>query len=193
MGPQGGANLLDVLLDVIGEHGDDLRDRNLLAAAGHRALQDEVLLPGGRDVAQQVGRVAAVGLEEREGGLDGADLAAWEKHIDHEEANLCHQVGCAWPATVFYRLKEHYSDGGDGPLPNEGAEYRTAFCQRHSQRGDCGSEDRDSNYELLAGEPDAVPHVDVRRSATAGPVLIDEVNAELLRDLVRGPKRDQEE
>lgn len=78
-----------------------------------------------------------------EGGMDGFDESAWER---------CHQVGCSEPATVFYRLKQVFADNGEGPIPST-LGHRTAFCARHSERGDCGREDADDNYEIISGAP----------------------------------------
>lgn len=76
------------------------------------------------------------------------------------DAEECHQFGCSEPAETVYRLKQEFSDRGDGPLPDLGVqEVRRAFCTRHARRGDCGREDSDRNYEHVSG-PDPRPRTD---------------------------------
>jgi hypothetical protein len=62
-----------------------------------------------------------------------------------EIRDLCDQEGCSRPWTTMLNLKKRYSNDGfvhPGACP----EYR-CFCDRHKERGDCGLEDADSNYE----------------------------------------------
>ena len=62
---------------------------------------------------------------------------------------ICDQEGCSAGATVRYRLIHQYCREGhksDPSLPT----YRH-FCDRHKQRGDCGLDDADSNYESTSG------------------------------------------
>lgn len=81
-------------------------------------------------------------------GLD----SAW-----NEMKRLCFQPGCAERAVSTYRLKQCYRpDGSAYPAeaprigqPKAGLVRR--FCPRHLQRGDCGREDADANYEVLDG------------------------------------------
>lgn len=79
--------------------------------------------------------------------------------FDHKADNMkCHQPGCPEQGTIEYRLKGQYCqvaphDGPHKPI----FDYRRRFCQRHAERGDCGFEDSDANYEQLSG-PQAVPH-----------------------------------
>lgn len=60
----------------------------------------------------------------------------------------CDQEGCAELATVHYRKKADYCRDGHKSEPL----WPTLrhFCERHQQRGDCGMDDADSNYERLA-------------------------------------------
>lgn len=68
------------------------------------------------------------------------------------ERESCDQPGCAEKAVTKCRLKKEYSDRGEELVMREGvnSHYRQ-FCQRHLQRGDCGLEDSDSNYEVVSG------------------------------------------
>ena len=67
------------------------------------------------------------------------------------KATECHQFSCATPATHEVRLKEQFSNQGDGPLPDVGSfDTRRAFCDEHRERGDCGREDLDANYEVVS-------------------------------------------
>lgn len=67
---------------------------------------------------------------------------------------FCDQEGCHDRWTVRYRLKERY--GRDGKVIERGkwmdgvTEFR-AFCDKHKNRGDCGLDDADCNYELMDG------------------------------------------
>lgn len=92
-------------------------------------------------------------LTMSEGGDASFDEAAWSQRIK-DDAKTCHQVGCAQPATVFYRLKDRFAPDGNGPLPRtEGFEECVAFCVKHQHRGDCGREDSDDNYEEVEVQP----------------------------------------
>ena len=121
-----------------------------------------------------------------EGGCDGFNEGAWSRRIEADNST-CHQVGCAEPATVVYRLKQRFAENGDGPLPPSSVEYRAAFCARHSERGDCGREDADDNYDLISG----VPHE--ARAEDERPSLVYMPDGELLENVARaerpaGPK-----
>lgn len=102
--------------------------------------------------------------------------------------DFCDQEGCAEQATVTYRLKEEFAR--KRPTEWHGpprVETHRRFCRRHSRRGDCGFEDSDANYELVAGEPGGPPLTDVRESAR---VVVDvgdpeDLTPELIRDAVR--------
>ncbi len=83
----------------------------------------------------------------------------------------CFQTGCSEPSTNVYRLKQIYSDDGDGPLPDNGFEHRRAFCQKHSHRGNSDMEDSDANYELVEGTGEKViAPEDVSPSAFGGTI-----------------------
>lgn len=66
----------------------------------------------------------------------------------------CDQEGCCKPWTTRYQLKERY--GRDGKVIARGkwmdgvTEFR-AFCDEHKERGDCGLDDADRNYEIMDG------------------------------------------
>lgn len=80
-----------------------------------------------------------------EGGR-GFDDEAWRRRIDLD-AETCAQIGCAQPREQTLRLKEIFAANGEGPLPASSLTYTTGFCAKHSERGDCGREDADRNYE----------------------------------------------
>lgn len=72
---------------------------------------------------------------------------AGRDHTDHEE-EFCDQEGCLNKWSVMYRLKNRYMQ--DGSKRDAGDYYNhRAFCARHSQRGDCGLDDADANYEQV--------------------------------------------
>lgn len=60
----------------------------------------------------------------------------------------CAQYGCPETAEVVYRLKQHFSDRGEGPLPDELEAFR-AYCGKHKNRGDASREDSMGNYEEI--------------------------------------------
>ena len=64
--------------------------------------------------------------------------------------SYCFNPGCREKATVEYRLKKEYCqvaphDGGHEPY----FDTRRRFCEKHKDRGDCGFEDSDMNYEKV--------------------------------------------
>ncbi len=86
------------------------------------------------------------------------EIPEWMKQIKRDES-LCHQPGCAELGTVIYRIKQRVSrEGWPEPADHVYGEQRRAFCDRHAQRGDCGLEDSDSNYEVV-GKNVVVPDV----------------------------------
>ena len=76
---------------------------------------------------------------------------AWRFLPDNVNHALCFQVGCAETAVAEYRLRARYSqpDGFKHELDPARDDYRRRFCLKHAQRGDCGLEDADSNYEKI--------------------------------------------
>ena len=75
---------------------------------------------------------------------------AWRFLPDNVDHALCFQVGCAEPAVAEYRLRALYSrEGYKEELDLRRRDYRRRFCLRHAQRGDCGLEDADRNYEKI--------------------------------------------
>lgn len=85
-------------------------------------------------------------------------LATWTETAGEEwtqriadDKKTCHQPGCSAPATVQYRLKSEFSrEGFKDPLDDDTRDLRRAFCDAHKERGDCGLEDADRNYEVVA-------------------------------------------
>ena len=57
----------------------------------------------------------------------------------------CDQEGCSENAAVHYRLKKLFSREGYEGIP-PWPMFRH-FCEKHKNRGDCGLEDADRNYE----------------------------------------------
>jgi hypothetical protein len=96
------------------------------------------------------------------------------------EEDFCDQEGCSEKATVTYRVKEEFCR--DHPhehhKPTTGTVVRK-FCSKHSQRGDCGFDDSDKNYELLEGKPSIPDEADMSPSLRmdVSVVSIDELPA----------------
>jgi len=61
------------------------------------------------------------------------------------EGNICDQEGCGEKATILAKKKFDYCrDGHKSESPSSA--FRM-FCDRHSNRGDCGMDDSDMNYD----------------------------------------------
>jgi len=67
-----------------------------------------------------------------------------------EDEAYCFQPGCREKAISEYRLKQRFCSSC-GEVRPEFGESRRRFCANHLIRGDCGLEDADSNYEVMAG------------------------------------------
>lgn len=80
------------------------------------------------------------------------------------ERDACDQEGCACTATVTYRLKAEYDRGGHKSEPL-GPTYRL-FCNRHKDRGDCGLEDADDNYEAVTETAESLGFVSSSRPSS---------------------------
>lgn len=65
------------------------------------------------------------------------------------EREACDQPSCGDKAVAKYWLKQEFSARGEKLHPDEHSSLRAyrKFCERHLQRGDCGREDSDRNYE----------------------------------------------
>lgn len=72
-----------------------------------------------------------------------------EKANNIEDRHLCFQPGCSEEAVALYRLKKEYCRRGHESVPHKPTV--RAFCRKHLQRGDCGLEDADDNYEVVFG------------------------------------------
>lgn len=100
---------------------------------------------GARDVAMAARLVDYYLLTGREDG---------KIDVPNNLGDFCDQEGCCKPWTVRYALKERY--GRDGKVIERGkwmegvTEYR-AFCDEHKDRGDCGLDDADRNYQQMDG------------------------------------------
>jgi hypothetical protein len=64
------------------------------------------------------------------------------------EDDYCDQEGCSEKATVKLYKKRSYCNDGHPSTPHL-PEYRM-FCDKHQKRGDCGLDDADHNYDLVA-------------------------------------------
>lgn len=109
---------------------------------------------------------------------------------------FCDQEGCSEPATVVYRQKQdHCYKCGHGRDPVRGRLGKKSpgggrvrmFCARHSRRGDCGIDDADANYELVAGSIEEVPVADQAPAASIT-IPVDSVDQipEAIREAVHG-------
>ena len=84
---------------------------------------------------------------------EGRPETPWHHLTDEEERARCQQVGCGEPPKNVYHLNK--LQVGNGRLMVE-PEYDftgqyTWYCARHTERGDCGLEDCDSNMTLVEG------------------------------------------
>jgi hypothetical protein len=71
--------------------------------------------------------------------------------VIEREKGRCDQPGCANEAPRRFLLKSLFSDHGDRLDPaDQSLRYFRQFCDEHAQRGDCGREDSDANYEQPA-------------------------------------------
>lgn len=69
------------------------------------------------------------------------------EEIDHL---LCFQPGCSAPHAVEYRLHHLFSrEGYRSEQADQSTDYRRRFCLAHANRGDCGLEDAQRNYEQI--------------------------------------------
>jgi hypothetical protein len=65
------------------------------------------------------------------------------------EDDICDQEGCSDPATVTYQKKKRWCSQCGESQEIEDAIVIRKFCGRHKERGDCGLDDADDNYERL--------------------------------------------
>jgi hypothetical protein len=65
------------------------------------------------------------------------------------DGRTCDQEGCTEPATVFLKLVSEYCRDGHktNPYESDTRPLLRCFCEKHRNRGDCGLEDADRNYE----------------------------------------------
>ncbi len=115
-----------------------------------------------------------------------ADFPRLMAHLCQEEGftplpkelsdSLCDQPGCPEQAVSTYEIKEEYARNGEGPLPKSDLTKIRKFCHKHLQRGDCGLEDSDTNYEVIVGpgpEGSTMEATDESPSLFAGTINID--------------------
>lgn len=67
------------------------------------------------------------------------------------EGDYCDQEGCSEEAIVIYRKKFDYCREGHKTEISVGPKIRK-FCGEHRERGDCGLDDANRNYEIEKGE-----------------------------------------
>lgn len=68
------------------------------------------------------------------------------------EVGFCDQEGCRKPPTIFYQMKHSYCQEGHRTECSKSLDGHTPirkFCDEHKERGDCGLDDADSNYEKI--------------------------------------------
>lgn len=91
------------------------------------------------------------------------------------EKTRCDQAGCSAEAVAKYVLKKEYSARGE-LLDSTGLpswKHYRQFCQKHCERGDCGMEDQDDNYEVLEGPgPEETTNTEESPSIYGGTVEI---------------------
>lgn len=85
------------------------------------------------------------------------------------EGDICDQEGCAAKADTTLRLKQQFCRAGhpSNPYEYDNRPLVRKFCSRHSQRGDCGLEDADANYDVIQGQQSAPQESDVKESGLA--------------------------
>ena len=89
-------------------------------------------------------------------GLQWKILTAGENgNIDQEAWNRtkdkCDQPGCSNDPVVFLKLIKRWDKEGNQLAPDsyyDGNVYRQ-FCEKHTDRGDCGLDDADRNYKEI--------------------------------------------
>ncbi len=94
--------------------------------------------------------------------------------VIRREKGRCDQVGCEDPATSVYLKKRTYSRDGvmsESALEPEYKRRYRHFCQRHATRGDCGLDDADDNYILLAGPGQSGAHPSDESPSVFGGIL----------------------
>lgn len=74
-----------------------------------------------------------------------------EIDVPNTLGDCCDQEGCCKPWTTRLKLKQRYGNDGrviDQKWMKDVVQYR-AFCDEHKERGDCGLDDADTNYEPM--------------------------------------------
>jgi len=80
------------------------------------------------------------------------ETGKWYDGISDIEEESCDQPGCPKKSVSIYVLKKEYSrDGSFEKDPSVHSPTTRKFCEEHLQRGNCGLEDSDSNYEVIDG------------------------------------------
>ncbi len=100
----------------------------------------------------------------------------WKNLKNEEERAHCQQPGCEEAPACLYRLKKiQYGSSRHTfkePTYDHEARHRW-FCARHAERGDCGLEDCDSNYDvIIAVDPKRDPR-DESPSIFGGAIGVD--------------------
>jgi hypothetical protein len=71
------------------------------------------------------------------------------------EGDFCDQEGCSSHATVTYRKKADFCHDGHKTELGDRVKIRR-FCDKHKDRGDCGMDDADRNYEPFELQPEPI-------------------------------------
>jgi len=99
----------------------------------------------------------------------------WRQLTDDEERAHCQQPGCEMPPECLYSLKRIQKGNSHSTLLAPEYDFEAChrwFCARHAERGDCGLEDCDKNYDvIIAIDPRRDPH-DVSPSIFGGAITL---------------------
>lgn len=91
------------------------------------------------------------------------------------ERTKCFQPGCAREAVSTYHIKQLFDRQGHRLDMTDQPPWKRArrFCALHLQRGDCGRDDSDANYEVIAGPgPERTRNVTESPSVFGGAVMM---------------------
>lgn len=84
---------------------------------------------------------------------EGRDGVEWHHLTDEQERKHCQQVGCARAPVIAFRLKKLQVTPSDHIMIEPEYDFTGRFawyCADHSERGDAGLEDCDSNLEAVS-------------------------------------------
>lgn len=113
------------------------RKGQLLARSGAGRMKDAVSMLPGLLLSWGGGSHIGGAFEEE----PGRPSEFWDE--------FCFNPGCPEQAAVEFRRKHHYCREGEAHDRDWRVEH-VRFCERHKRRGDCGLNDADRNYEVVA-------------------------------------------